>query len=86
MANSAQALKRAKQAEKSRIHNNDMHSAMRTKLKAVVSAITDGNKEAATAAFKEAVPALDRMARKGIIHPNNAARRKSRLNTAIRAL
>ena len=86
MANSAQAKKRARQAEKNRKQNAAQRSMMRTSVKKVVYAVRDGNKEAAEAAFKAAVPVLDAMARKGIIHKNKAARYKSRLNTQIRAL
>ena len=86
MANSAQALKRARQAEKNRIHNVDLRSAMRTQLKAVDAAIEAGDKKGATEALKAAVPHVDRLARKGLLHMNNAARKKSRLNTAIQAL
>ena len=86
MANSAQAKKRARQAEDSRQRNTSQRSAMRTSVKALQKAIDDGNKEQATAAYKAAVPVLDRMARKGLVHKNAAARSKSRLNRAIRAL
>jgi small subunit ribosomal protein S20 len=86
LANSAQAKKRARQAEDSRQRNVGQRSAMRTIIKALKSAIEAGDKELATTTYKEAVPALDRMARKGIIHKNAAARSKSRLNTAVRAL
>ncbi len=86
MANSAQAKKRARQAEDSRLRNASQRSAMRTKIKALKKAIEDGDKELAATAYQAAVPALDRMARKGIIHKNAAARSKSRLNTAVRAM
>lgn len=86
MANSAQARKRSRQAETRRQHNVGRRSALRTSLKKVVTAIEDGNKEAATQAYKEAVPVIDNMANKGLIHANKAARHKSRLNTKIRAL
>lgn len=86
MANSAQAKKRARQAEKNRKQNAAQRSMMRTSVKKVVYAVRDGNKEAAEAAFKAAAPVLDAMARKGLIHKNKAARYKSRLNTKIRAL
>ena len=86
MANSAQAKKRARQAEDSRQLNASQRSAMRTVIKTLKAAIDNGDKEQATTAYKAAVPALDRMARKGIIHKNAAARSKSRLNTAVRAL
>jgi len=86
LANSAQAKKRARQAEDSRQLNASQRSAMRTVIKALKTAIEAGDKELATTTYKAAVPALDRMARKGIIHKNAAARSKSRLNTAVRAL
>jgi len=86
LANSAQAKKRARQAEDSRQRNASQRSAMRTIIKSLKSAIEAGDKELATTTYKAAVPALDRMARKGIIHKNAAARSKSRLNTAVRAL
>lgn len=86
MANSAQARKRARQAEKSRQHNASHRSMMRTHVKNVVKAIAAGDKEAAESAYKVAAPALDRMAGRGLIHRNKAARHKSRLNAQIRAL
>lgn len=86
MANSAQAKKRARQAEDNRQLNTSQRSAMRTSIKKLQAAITTGDKDLATAAFKAAVPFLDKMARKGIIHKNAAARSKSRLNNAVRAL
>lgn len=86
MANSAQARKRVRQAEKSRGRNASQRSMMRTHLKRVVNAIDAGDKEAAEAAYKAAVPAIDRAAGKGLIHANKAARHKSRLNVRIKAL
>ncbi len=86
MANSAQAKKRARQAEDSRQRNASQRSAMRTSVKSLQKAIEAGDKEQATAAYQAAVPALDRLARKGLIHKNAAARSKSRLNKAVRAL
>jgi len=86
LANSAQAKKRARQAEVHRQLNASQRSAMRTKVKALRKAIAVGDKEQAVAAFKAAVPVLDRMARKGLIHKNTAARGKSRLNNAVRAM
>ena len=86
MANSAQAKKRARQAEDSRQLNASQRSAMRTSIKKLQVAIDGGDKEQATAAYQAAVPHLDKMARKGIIHKNAAARSKSRLNNAVRAL
>ncbi len=59
---------------------------MRTEIKKVVKAIETGDKDAAQNAYKAAVPVLDSMATKGLIHKNKAARHKSRLNAQIRAL
>ena len=86
MANTVQAQKRAKQAEKHRGHNASLRSMVRTYLKKVVAAIETKDYAAATAAYVEAVPVIDRMADKGIIHKNKAARHKSRLNGQIKAL
>ncbi|MFC4701869.1 30S ribosomal protein S20 [Glaciecola siphonariae] len=86
MANIKSAKKRAIQAEKRRQHNASRRSMTRTCIKKVVAAIEAGNKEAAQAAFTAAVPVLDRMATKGLIHKNKAARHKSRLNAQIKAI
>lgn len=86
MANSPQARKRARQAEKRRSHNASFRSMVRTYIKKVVSAINNKDYDAATAAYNQAVPVIDRMADKGIIHKNKAARHKSRLNASIKAL
>jgi small subunit ribosomal protein S20 len=86
LANSAQARKRARQAEARRQRNAGRRSEMRTEVKKVVSAIEAGDRQAAEEAFKAAVPLLDNLAGKGLIHKNKAARHKSRLNAKIRAL
>lgn len=86
MANSPQAKKRARQAIQNRARNASQRSMVRTELKKVVAAIAKGDKQAASDAYKAAVPVLDRMADKGIFHKNKAARYKSRLNTQIKAL
>jgi len=81
LANSLQARKRARQGENRRRHNASFKSMVRTYVKKVEAAINDGDQGQASAAYKEAVPVIDRMADKGIIHKNKAARLKSRLNT-----
>ena len=86
MANSAQARKRARQAEKHRQRNAGARSQMRTEVKKVTAAIDAGDKAAAESAFKSAAPMLDSLAGRGLIHKNKAARHKSRLNAKIRAL
>ena len=86
MANSPQARKRARQGEKRRRHNASLRSLVRTVIKKVHSAIEAGDAEQAQSAYSEAVPVIDRMADKGIIHKNKAARHKSRMNDQIKAL
>ena len=86
MANSPQAKKRARQADKRRRHNASLRSLVRTVTKKVVTAIDAGDAEQAKTAYNEAVPVIDRMADKGIIHKNKAARHKSRLNAQVKAL
>ena len=86
MANSPQAKKRARQAEKRRTHNASLRSLVRTNIKRVNAAITTGDADKAQAAYASAVPVIDRMADKGIIHKNKAARHKSRLNAQVKAL
>ncbi len=86
MANTAQARKRARQAETHRQHNAGRRSMMRTYIKRILAAVEAGNKEEAQAAYNEAVPVIDRSANNGLIHKNKAARFKSRLNTRVKAL
>ncbi len=86
MANIKSAAKRAKQAEKRRQHNIALKSRMRTAVKKVLKAIDAGDAEAATAHYKAAVPEIDKLANKGLIHRNKADRHKSRLNKAIKQL
>mgnify|MGYP003388387525 CR=1 FL=1 len=86
MANSPQARKRARQNETRRKHNASLRSMVRTYLKKTYAAIESGEAEAAQAAYNTVVPILDRIADKGIIHKNKAARHKSRLNAQVKAL
>lgn len=86
MANSAGSRKRAKQATKRRGQNTGLRSMVRTAVKKVLAHIEGKNYEGATAAYAVAQPALDRMARKGILSANKAARTKARLSVKIKAL
>jgi small subunit ribosomal protein S20 len=86
LANSAQAIKRARQAENRRQRNASQRSSMRTSIKKVIAAINAGDREAASQAYAAAVPLIDSAAGKGLIHANKAARHKSRLNQHIRGL
>lgn len=86
MANSPQSRKRARQAETRRRRNVANRSRMRTYIKKVQAAFAEGNAEGAEAALKDATPIIDRMATKGLVHKNKAARHKSRLSAHIKAL
>ncbi len=86
MANTAQARKRARQAVKLNAQNSSQRSTLRTAIKAIRKAIDAGDKAAAAAAFQVQVSVIDRIADKKIIHKNKAARHKSRLSAAIKAL
>ncbi len=86
MANIASAKKRARQAQKRYLRNKAHRSRMRTFIKKVLKAIDAGDLAAAQEAYRKAVPIIDSMVNKGIIHKNNAARKKSRLNARLKAL
>ena len=86
MANSAQARKRARQAEKRRQHNASRKSLLRTRIKQIIHAVDTGDKEVAEAAYKKAIPVIDSMAGTTLIHKNKVARHKSRLNARIKAM
>jgi small subunit ribosomal protein S20 len=83
MANTAQAKKRARQAEKNRIRNAGQRSKLRTFIKKVIAAVETGDKEQAQAAYKTVVSVIDTAVSKGLIHKNKAARNKSRLNVKV---
>ncbi len=86
MANSAQARKRARQSEKRRIGNASQRSMVRTYIKRVDAALDTQDAGAASTALAEAMPLIDKMVVKGIMHKNKAARTKSRLNKKVKAL
>ena len=86
MANIKSAQKRARQAEKTRKHNMGLRSSMRSRIKDVIKACDAGDKDAAQAAYKAAVPVIDSMVNKGIVNKNKAARHKSRMNKRVKAL
>jgi small subunit ribosomal protein S20 len=86
LANKKSAIKRMRQNEKRRIHNRLFRGRARTEVKKARLAIESGELETARSAAQAAVKALDKAASKGIIHKNNAARRKSRLMKQLSAL
>jgi small subunit ribosomal protein S20 len=86
MANSAQARKRARQTIKQREHNFSARSKLRTAIKYIRKSIESGDKSEAQAVFDKTISTIDMIADKGIIHKNKAARHKSRLSAAIKAM
>ena len=86
MANSPQAKKRARQSEKRRTHNASLRSVVRTMIKKVNAAIGSGDAEVAKTAYASAVPVIDRMADKGIIHKNKASNLKSKMQLFVNGL
>jgi small subunit ribosomal protein S20 len=86
LANTAQAKKRARQAETHRTHNTAQRTLLRSYIKKVRLAVGGKDKDAARSAYREATSVIDRMTGKGLIHKNAASRYKSRLNTRLRAL
>lgn len=79
MANTKSAKKRIRRDERARARNQRHRTRARTELRQAREAIAAGDVEEAELAVREAVKWLDHAASKGVIHPNNAARRKSRL-------
>ena len=86
MANTAQARKRARQAEATRKRNASLTSELRTAVKKVRKAIAAGDKSAASKQLQESQSAIDRVADKKVVHKNLASRTKSRLSAAIKAM
>jgi small subunit ribosomal protein S20 len=86
VANIKSAIKRARQTIVRRSANMAARSQLRTVIKNVLIAVAAGEKEAAVSNLKVAVPVIDSMVNKGIIHRNKAARHKSQLNTRVKSL
>lgn len=86
MANTAQARKRARQAEETRQRNASLKSTLRSAVRKVKKAIAAGDKAAATRELQAQQSVIDRVADKKIVHKNTASRSKTRLAQAIKAL
>lgn len=86
MAHTLQAKKRIRQNIKRNQRNSSARSTMRTLIKRVRTAVQEGNVELAQQQLALATKYLDKKAQKGLIHANKAARHKSRLNAAVKAL
>lgn len=79
MANTKSAIKRLRSAGRRRRHNQIYRGRARTAVKKARRLIDESRLEEAREAVRVAVSALDKAAQKGVVHKNNAARRKSRL-------
>ncbi len=79
MAHSSSALKRIRQTKRRTLRNKMVRSRVKTLIKKARHYITEGDLDNARVAVGDAISALDRAAERGILHRNNAARRKSRL-------
>ncbi len=85
MANIKSAIKRNKQNEKRRLRNRVYRGRARTLITKARLTLENGDQTASVEAVKLAVSALDKAAEKGVLHKNNAARRKSRLMKKLAA-
>lgn len=79
MANTASAKKRIRSSQRKRQRNRIIRSRASTHIRKAGRLIAENRLEEAEAAVLQAISALDRAVGKGVIHKNNAARRKSRL-------
>jgi small subunit ribosomal protein S20 len=86
MANSKQARKRARQSNARNALKSAQRSRVRSAVRSVRKAVAAGDPKAAAAALRAATKVIDSLADKNVVHKNNAARNKSRLAAAIKAM
>ena len=86
MANTKSAKKAARQTIRRTAVNKTRRTRLRSSVRKVEEAIASGNKEAATAALKEAEPIIARTAQKGVVHRKTASRKVSRLAKRVGAM
>ena len=86
MANHVSSLKRARQTVTRTAVNRASRSRVRTSLRALREALTQGDVKAAQAQYRETVSTLDKSVQKGILYDNTVSRYKSRLNARLKAL
>lgn len=84
MANIKSAAKRARQGVTRRARNTSVISTLKSGQKKVHAAVAAGKLDEAKSEFAKVTAALDRAAKRGIIHKNSADRRKSALNRALK--
>lgn len=86
MPNIKSAKKRVALSQVANAKNKMVKSSMKTTIKKFDAAVVDGNREQADAAYKAAVAAVDKAVIKGVLHKNNAARKKSSMTLKMNAL
>ena len=86
MANIKSRIKRSKQYSVAHLRKPHYRGSARTYIRKAQTAINGKNTELAEAEVQKAIRALDKAAQKGVIHKNNAARRKSRLMARFNAI
>jgi small subunit ribosomal protein S20 len=84
MPNTPSAIKRLKQSQKRRLHNRITKKVIKTYTKRTLAALAEGDVEKATVDLKATFSKLDKAGARRVLHPNTAARRKSRLARAFR--
>jgi small subunit ribosomal protein S20 len=83
VAHTKSSKKRVRQTERRRLHNRSLKSRMRTAVKTAEKLLDQGDAASAVEAFRTAAAELDKAGRKRLIHPNAAARKKSRLERRL---
>ena len=86
MPNIKSAMKRDVKSKVENARNKAQKTALKTVIKKFDAAVAEGNKEAAAGTYKVAVKSVDRAAARGLIHKNNAARKKSSMASKMNAL
>ncbi len=86
MAHSKQAKKRIRQDERRRLRNKATASAMRTQFKKLMTQVEAGDREGAAAQLGETLSRIDKAAKRRVIHPNAAARKKGQAMRAVHRL
>ncbi len=86
MANTKSAAKRARQIKTRTLNNSRVGSQVKTAKRKLRDLIQSGDKAGAAEAYKEVSSVLDRAAKRGVLHKNNASRNKSRLRKALKGL
>lgn len=86
VANTKSAIKRIKIAERNRLRNKAYRSAVKTLIKKCLLAVQAGDAQAGELALQAAYSKIDKAVKRGVLHPNNGARKKARLARWLKQL